>query len=782
MAQPCGEERYRQSALSRCSHLPGWTVRRHCRGLCPAVLEQYRIRQRRSSTSCHGGMHRQQPLPLGPGLCLLIVVGALLRPPELLRPVLNQHLGRCVEPLAGARCPRVPAGPDIIQGGDKAALQPGDVGSCLISGDGEDSAAPSPEGGQGENHSFCSGTHIVKERAISLSSEFSGSRADSVRCTASSLTPATHFASGQESAGWGRSASPRASSQSLQRLRKFCEDESERSAFCTIQPYSHSLHHCEYVGCSFGATCTVSVGVACAAQTVSLAHSHNSTRLRDSVRQATSQVQCGSRYFGGSLRRTYLAWGDCCPPGKGCNRAGPSSRDEAGVYSPYFIVPKKGSGRRPILDLRVLNQALHELPFKMLMQKRIVKCIQPRDWFAAIDLKDAYFHVSILPHHRPFLWFAFEGRAWQYRVLPFRLSLFLRVFTKVAEGALAPLREVGNRILNCLEHGSRTRTVVRSQGSGATAPQPVGASGQLGKEQALPCAENLFSRCGVRLGEYDGTPHGRARPISAELPEFLQRQDCGSAETVSEAPGTYGIRSRSHAARVASYETTSALVALPSPEVGMALRYTSGEYHTGVSPLLQPLDGPCFSTGRGALRTHVPACCCHNRCLQHGLGRYMQRAGSLGALDGASTALAHQLPRAVGSASGLAAVSATAVRQACVGPYGQHCGCLVHQPAGRSMITPHVTARPPSPPLESHAAQIAVRCPHSGGAQSCSRCALTSAHFPRWVATPSETIRLIWSQFGEAQVDLFASRESSHCQLYFFLTEGPLSTDALAHS
>ncbi len=96
--------------------------------------------------------------------------------------------------------------------------------------------------------------------------------------------------------------------------------------------------------------------------------------------------------------------------------------------------------------------------------------------------------------------------------------------------------------------GPVPRTVVRSQGSGATAPQPVGASGQLGKEQALPCAENLFSRCGVRLGEYDGAPHGRARSISAELPEFLQRQDCGSTETVSEAPGAYGrshIRSRS---------------------------------------------------------------------------------------------------------------------------------------------------------------------------------------------------------------------------------------------
>ncbi len=226
------------------------------------------------------------------------------------------------------------------------------------------------------------------------------------------------------------------------------------------------------------------------------------------------------------------------------------------------------------------------------------------------------------------------------------------------------------------------RAVGRSQGLGAPAPQPVGASGQLGKEQALPCAENLLSRCGVRLGEYDGTPHGGTCPSSAELPEFLQRQECGTTETVSEAPGAYGIRSCSHAAQIASYETTSALATLPGPEVGMAPRYTASRYLPAVSPLPQPLDRPCLSTGRGAPRTSVPAYCCHNRCLQHGLGRYMQRAGSLGALDRAPTALAHQLPGAVGSAFSLAAVPANAVRQARASPHGQHCGGLVYQPAG----------------------------------------------------------------------------------------------------
>ncbi len=90
------------------------------------------------------------------------------------------------------------------------------------------------------------------------------------------------------------------------------------------------------VGCAVGAACTASGGVAHAAQPVSLAHAHNSTRLRDSVRQATSQVQRRSRDAGGSPERPGLARGDCCPPGKGRNRAGPSSQKEAGVLQPLL--------------------------------------------------------------------------------------------------------------------------------------------------------------------------------------------------------------------------------------------------------------------------------------------------------------------------------------------------------------------------------------------------------------------------------------------------------------
>ncbi len=75
----------------------------------------------------------------------------------------------------------------------------------------------------------------------------------------------------------------------------------------------------------------------------------------------------------------------------------PPAEMRQGFYSPYIIVPKQGGGLWPILDLRVLNRALHKLLFNMLMYRCMINCIQPQDWFAAIDLKDAYFHVSNLP-------------------------------------------------------------------------------------------------------------------------------------------------------------------------------------------------------------------------------------------------------------------------------------------------------------------------------------------------------------------------------------------------
>ncbi len=129
----------------------------------------------------------------------------------------------------------------------------------------------------------------------------------------------------------------------------------------------------------------------------------------------------------------------------------PPALSESGFYSRYFLVPKKDGGLQPILDLRRLNHALMRRPFRMITLKQIPSQIRTGDWFCSLDLKDAYFHIQIAPHHRRLLRFAFEGVAYQYAVLPFGLSLAPRTFTKCMDAALSPLRQMGIRILNYLD-------------------------------------------------------------------------------------------------------------------------------------------------------------------------------------------------------------------------------------------------------------------------------------------------------------------------------------------
>ncbi len=87
----------------------------------------------------------------------------------------------------------------------------------------------------------------------------------------------------------------------------------------------------------------------------------------------------------------------------------------------------------------------------MLTMKMIMSQIQGGDWFVTIDLKDAYFHIQVIQRHRKFLRFAFGGKAYQYKVLPFGLALAPRTFTKCMDAALAPLRFQGIRVLNYLD-------------------------------------------------------------------------------------------------------------------------------------------------------------------------------------------------------------------------------------------------------------------------------------------------------------------------------------------
>ncbi len=142
------------------------------------------------------------------------------------------------------------------------------------------------------------------------------------------------------------------------------------------------------------------------------------TWLCDSVRPMSPQLQGHPVHFNQGRRCPCLACRSHSLAGERCDRAGPSSRYEVRVLQPLLHCAQQK--RWVTTDhLRVLIRALYKLPFKTLTQKHIFERVPPLDWFAAINLKDACFHDSILPRHRAFLQFAFEGRACQYKLLPF---------------------------------------------------------------------------------------------------------------------------------------------------------------------------------------------------------------------------------------------------------------------------------------------------------------------------------------------------------------------------
>lgn len=70
-----------------------------------------------------------------------------------------------------------------------------------------------------------------------------------------------------------------------------------------------------------------------------------------------------------------------------------------GFFCIYFLVNKKDSVFRPVLDLRNLNRFLKFLAFWMLRTIDVLQAVMPQDWFVMIDLKDTCFHVTIAPEH-----------------------------------------------------------------------------------------------------------------------------------------------------------------------------------------------------------------------------------------------------------------------------------------------------------------------------------------------------------------------------------------------
>ncbi|XP_016150619.1 uncharacterized protein [Sinocyclocheilus grahami] len=451
---------------------------------------------------------------------------------------------------------------------------------------------------------------------------------------------------------------------------------------------------------------------------------------------------------------------------------------ESGFYSRYFVVPKKDGGFRPILDLRRLNLVLRVSKFKMLMVKSILSQVQSEDWFVTIDLKDAYFHIPIVKRHRKFLRFAFEGKAYQYCVLPIGLALAPRTFTKCMDASLAPLRLQGIRILNYLDdwlilaqsqdqariHRDLSSPYPRSLEL-RSGPALETESAGWGMEITPPSGGSFMAEVRVTPRErgYRGdTPHSDG----VRLLQPVQSEDWFVTIDLKDAYFHIPIVKRHR-----KFLRLLGLMAAASPVVQLGLLHmrpfqwwTKSQnisQHSHPLRRITTVTMDASLTGWGAV---------HQRRPVGGVWTEVHRGWHINRLEMLAVLLALKqfLPQLRGYHV-LVRTDNTAV-----------VSYLNRQEGLRSRLLYRLTRRVL---LWAQTKLLSIRAVHipdrlNSGADLLSRQSLQDGE---WRLHP-QVVDLLWQRFGRAEVDLFALNMTTHCPLRFFLSSpSPLGLDALAH-
>ncbi len=259
---------------------------------------------------------------------------------------------------------------------------------------------------------------------------------------------------------------------------------------------------------------------------------------------------------------------------------------------------------------------------------------------------------------------------------------------------------------------------MQTQGFGALASQPVGPSGQLGKEQTLADAEDLVSRYGVGFGQSDSAPHAGTRSVGVELHEYVQNR--------TAAPLKQFQRLLGHMVAAAAVTPLGLLHMRPLQHWlhGRVPRWAwqSGTLRVQVTPSCRQTFTPWSDLS--FLRAGVPLeqvsrhAVVYTDASAKGWGATFSGLAVSGVWTGPQLHWhIKQLPRVAGSTPGLEPSQETLTRRARIGPYGQHCDRCVHQPTRWSTLPSHVATRPPPPRLESEASEVASRHSYSGLAQ-----------------------------------------------------------------
>ncbi len=539
--------------------------------------------------------------------------------------------------------------------------------------------------------------------------------------------------------------------------------------------HSTSLPYCGYVGGPDGPACTVS---GCRELPSRLAGSWGPS---DSAMRFSSPGVLPSSGASTSQQWRQPMPMTCernlCPTGEGRDGTGPSSRYEGRVFQPLlhcaqekrWVTTNLGSAHLDAQDAHAEPRLrMHPSPSSVCsidLKTRTSMCRSFRATGHSCGLRSKDEHISTGP---------------ALRAVPIAPCLH-----ESSGGSPCSLERSGrahSQLPRRLAHtGSVSGSVMRTQGLVLSHLSQLGLRVNWEKSKLWPMQRISFLGMEFGFGQSDSAPHAGTRSVGVELLEYIQEQDAAPLKQFQRLLG--------HMAAAAAVTPLGLL---------------------HMRPLQHWLHGrvPRWPWQSGTLRVQVTPACRQTFTPWSDLS--FLRAGV--PLEQVSR---HAVVYTDASAKGWGATfNGHAVSGVWTGPQLHwHINCLellaVHLALNRLKRRSrgeHVLVRTDNTATVAYInrqgglrsrrmSQLArhlllwsrkhlrsLRAIHIPGLLNRTADELSRAALPgEWRLHP-QTVQLIWRRFGLAQVDLFASLETSHCQLFYSLTDGTLGTDALAHS
>jgi len=303
-------------------------------------------------------------------------------------------------------------------------------------------------------------------------------------------------------------------------------------------------------------------------------------------------------------------------------------------------------------------------------------------------------------YHRQFLRFAFRGRHFQFMVLPFRLSLSPRVFTRCVAAALLPLQSQGMKILPYLDDWlicapSRLQS---TQDTALLLSHVAWLGLKVNLEKSCLNPSQSLTCIGVVLD----TVTIRACPSAQCLDDILQllplfRSGRSLSPHLGQADSCLSCRSLGLVVTAPPAEMAERPPL--GPQVAQAQKYQGV---TTVPLHSIPMEGEVvYVKGRGHGLRSFPQTDRYDGCQPLGMGCGVEEQDSSGAVVCSGLHRTHQLARATSCAPRTQALPAIPEGEACACPIGQHYNSVSYKPPRGHQICTLARGVPDSPDLGS---------------------------------------------------------------------------------